>query len=177
MSIMPVDMSHFKHIEDVAVLKNKGVNDTQVAKQLGLTRVQVKQYYQDYKVALANDSDAHNRAMDLLNIMIDQYDTLIDDYYELLKKIRNEPFDDKYAGQENKALAMIGQLIKDRLNAVQQAGLLEAHEMGDEYAEMEEKANLLISILRSDLCDDCRSKVKDKLSIATNQVESVVVYD
>ncbi len=177
MSIMPVDMAHFEIIEKVAAMKNMSKTDTAVAKQLGLTRVQVKQYYQDYKTALANDSGAHERAMDLLNVMIEQYDMLIDDSYSLLTKIRAENFDDKYANQEAKVLALIGEFIAKRLKAVQDAGLLENSELGDEYADMEEKANILMSILRNDLCADCRIKVKDKFAVATNQVEAVVVYE
>lgn len=177
MSIMPVNMDHFATIEKVAELKHRGVSDTQIAKQLNLMRKEVISYYEDYKTLLRNDSDAHDRAMDLLNSMVVQYDELIAEYWTLVGKIRSETFDDKYAGQENKALAQIGDLIAKRLDAVQKAGLLEAGEIGSEYAEIEEKANLLISILRSDLCNDCRMRVKDKLAVATNQVEAVVVYD
>ena len=170
-------MNLFENIEKVAELKNQGVKDTQIGKILGLQRKEVIAYYEDYKTLLKNDSDAHDRAMDLLNVMVEQYDHLIGEYWSLIKKIRLETFDDKYAGQENKALSQIGDLIAKRLDAVQKAGLLEAGELGSEYADIEEKANLLISILRSDLCNDCRARVKDKLAVATNQVEAVVVYE
>lgn len=175
--VMPSNLPSFDDIEQVAKLKNKGITDTMVSKITGFQRKEVQALYGHYKEMLKGDTEARDRAMDLLNVMIEQYDQLIKEYWDLVEKIRNENFDDKYANQENKALAAIASLIKDRLSAVQQAGLLEAGEMGDEYAEIEEKANLLISILRSDLCDDCRKRVQRKLQVATNQVEAVVIYD
>lgn len=177
MTIIPANLDIFDTIEKVAKLKNKGVSDTAIGKQLGLQRKEVVNYYADYKTLLRNDSESHELAKDLLNVMIKQYDELIYDTHKLIEKIRGEQFDDKYANQEAKALGMIGDFIAKRLDLVQKAGLLEASDIGDEYAEMQEKTDLLIGILRSDLCTDCKMKVKDKLSIVTNKVESVVIYD
>lgn len=177
MSLVPANMDRFDMMERVAKFRMKGDSDTKVAKALGIPRKVVIELFDEYKLMLANDRDARDRAMDLLNLMVEQYDELISDSHKLLEKIQNETFDDKYANQEAKVLGLISDLIAKRLKAVQDAGLLEASDIGDEYAEIEEKANLLISILRNDLCEDCRNRVRDKLAVATNQVEAIIVED
>ena len=175
--VMPSNLPSFETMESVAELKNKGISDSQVAKQLKMQRKEVISIYETYKSLLVNDQEARDRAMDLLNVMVEQYDHLIAETHVVIDKLRNQMFDEKYAAQELKALTIIGDFIAKRLALVQQAGLLEASEIGDEYAEIEEKANILMGILRTDLCDDCRKKVKDKFAAATNQVEAIVVYD
>lgn len=174
--VKPSNLPSWDEIEKVASLKNKGWTDAAVAKSTGLLRKEVKSLYQHYRELLVNDGEARDRAIDMLNVMIEQYDVLIKEHWELISKIRNESFDDKWSAQEAKVMAQVGDLIAKRMDMVQKAGILEATEMGDEYAEIEEKANLLISILRSDLCNDCRKRVQHKLQVATNQVEAVVVY-
>lgn len=172
-----VDSERYEQMEKVAKLRMYGTNPTAVAKQLGLQRKVVIELYDDYKEILRRDGESQDRALDLLNLMIEQYDGLIEDTHKLLEKIRDQQFDDKYANQEAKALGLIGEFIAKRLDAVQKAGLLDNDALGDELADMEEKAALLIDILRNDLCDVCRRHVAEKLQKVTQKVEAVVVYD
>lgn len=175
--VKPSNLPSFEEMEKVARLKNRGINDAQVAKRLNLQRKEVISIYNHYKDILRGDQEARDRAMELLTVMVDQYDTLIAETYDVIERLQGSNFDEKYAGQEIKALGLVGDFIAKRLQMVQQAGLLEASEIGDEYAEIEDKANILMGILRHDLCDACRKKVKDKFAVVTGKVEAVQVFE
>lgn len=162
--------------EQIQKLKNQGVSDTAIGKQLGIPRKEVIALHKEWTEIITNDAQARDIALELLHNTMAHYDDLISEHYSALEKIRN-PFsgiqDDKYLNLELKALAQIGQLAATRLDMVQKAGLLENSELGDELADMEEKASILIDILRNDLCDVCRKHVASKLSRATGTVEVV----
>ena len=171
------DSERWLTIEKVAELKHKGWTDTAVAKHTGLKRVEVKELYSEYKEVLRNDEASQERARDQLNQMVAHYDTLIKKLYDLLDELEQEPFDERIAAQRNKNIATIAALEKDRLDAMQKAGILDAADVGDQLAEMEEQRDMVLNILRNDLCPTCRRTVMEKLTAITNQAEVVVVYD
>lgn len=161
--------------EKIQKYSNRGMTDTAIAKELGIKRKDVIELRREWTELLHDDAQARDIALELLHNMISHYDDLIAEHYKVLDKIRAMPFDDKYSNQELKALAQVGSLVAARLDAVQKAGLLENSELGDELADMEEKASILIDILRNDLCDVCRKHVASKLSRATGTIEVVSV--
>lgn len=174
--LVPVDSERFEIMEKVANLRMQGISDTAVAKQLNLKRKVVVELWEDYREALSKDSESRDRARDALHVMVEHYDRLIKRYYDLLADLQNEIFNHQVAGQINSALKQIGELEAKRLDAWQKAGLLDGTEMGNQMAEMEEKQQILISILRNDLCPECRLAVVEKLQKVTQVVEAVVVY-
>ena len=167
----------FEQMEQVANLRMQGISDTAIAKQLGTQRKVVIQLFSEYKELLSKDSEATNRARDTLNLMTEHYDRLIKRYYDLLDQLKDEMFNHQVAAQINSALKQIADLEAKRLDAWQKAGLLDGADLGDELAEMEEKQAILISILRDDLCPNCRQTVAQKLQKVTNTVEATVIYD
>lgn len=158
-------------MEKVAALTMEGLTPTAIAKQLGLKRVLVLELQEDYRVALANDLEARDIAKDHLHKMVKHYDYLISRFYALIRDIDSLSFSHQVAGQKTSALRSIADLEAKRLDALQKAGLLESSELGDELADMEEKKEILINILRNDLCRSCQSKVAEKLTKVTGQVE------
>lgn len=171
------DSDEYLRMEKIAELKHEGMNDTAIAKKLGMRRVDVIDLYKDYKAALRNDPEVQERAKDQLNQLIVHYDKLIRKTYELLHELENEPFDQHIAAQRNKNIALIADLEAKRLDMLQKAGILDAADLGDELAEMEEQRDMVLNILRDDLCPACRRTVMEKLSAITNKAEVVVVYD
>lgn len=177
MSLATFDSDRFDAMERVAVLRMKGHNDTVIAKELSIPRRMVKELFNEYKEVLARDVESRDRARDTLNLMTEHYDLLIKKSHEVLMDLDGENFSDKVAGAKMGVIKTIADMEARRLDAWQKAGLLDNSELGDELAEMEEKAAMLISILRNDLCPICRKTVADKLQQATNVVEAVIVYD
>jgi hypothetical protein len=177
MSIIPFDSDRRDTMEQVAILRMQGQTDNAIAKQLNIPRKEVKQLFNEYKDILVKDGESRDRAKDALNVMVEHYDVLIKESYGILDDLKNENFGHQIAAQMTAVLKNVADLEAKRLDAWQKAGLLDNSELGDELADMEEKAQLLIGILRNDLCVTCRKKVAQKLQGATNVVEAVVVYD
>lgn len=177
MSIVPVEGERFQTMEKAANLAMHGKSEFQIAKELGLRRVEVKSLLEDYRAALANDNQARDMARDHLNMMGKHYDNLIKKFYDLLDELNELSFTHNVAGQKNAALKAIAELEAKRLDAFQKAGLLDSADLGDELIEMEEKHEILVNILQDDLCPDCRMKVAHKLTQVTGKVQPIAEYD
>lgn len=177
MSIVPFDSDRFEMMEQVAVLRMQGHTDNAISKELNIPRKQVKELFTEYKDVLVKDSESRDRAKDALNVMVEHYDHLIKESYEILENLKQESFSHQIAAQMTAVLKNVADLEAKRLDAWQKAGLLDNSELGDELVEMEQKTQMLIGILRNDLCNNCRKVVAEKLQRATNVVEAVVVYD
>lgn len=177
MTIVPVDSDRFNAMEEVADLSFKGYNATQISKQLKIPRKQVMELQEDYRIALSQDGEARDMARDYLNQMVKHYDSLIKKFYELIDDIDILDFNHQVAGQKNATLKSIAELEAKRLDALQKAGLLDSAELGDEMAKLEEDHQVLISILREDLCHECAPKVAQKLQKVTGQVEEINISD
>jgi hypothetical protein len=177
MSLVTFDGDRFDKMEQVAVLRMQGQTDTAIAKKLEIPRKMVKELFNEYKDVLVQDTESRDRAKDALNVMVEHYDHLIKESYEILNDLKGENFSHQVAAQMTAVVKNVADLEAKRLDAWQKAGLLDNSELGDELAEMEEKAQMLINILRNDLCPNCRKTVAEKLQKATNVVEAIVVYD
>lgn len=172
-----IESDHFTQMEKVAELRVEGYSDTQVAKRLGLKRTVVIELYDEWKRLLQNNSQAKDAAADYLNQMVVHYDRLINESYRLLEDLKSEQFTHQISAQINATLKNISDYESRRVDALQKAGVLDAHDLGDELAEREEREAMLIGILRDDLCPHCRQTVARKLQQVTNTVEATVVYD
>lgn len=171
------DSERWTTIEEVARLKHRGLTDTAIAKQLGLTRVETQNLYNEYKDILSNDQESRDRARDQLNLMVAHYDILIKKLYDLLDELDQENFTHQIGGQKVSAIKQIGDLEAKRLEAMQKAGILDASDLGDELALMEEQRDMVLDILRNDLCPVCRKNVMEKLGVISRQAEVVVQYE
>jgi hypothetical protein len=173
MSIIPAESERFSQMEKVAELTMYGRSATSISKELDIPRKTVLTLQEDYRTALANDTDARDMARDYLHQMAKHYDKLIEKFYDLIDDIDILSFNHQVAAQKNAALKAIAELDAKRLDAYQKAGLLDSAELGDELAEMEEKQSILIDILRSDLCPDCQKAIAYKLSQVTGKAETI----
>ena len=169
------DGDRFEQMERVASLRLTGKSDTAVAKELGLQRKVVIELFAEYRESLSRDGLARDLARDHLNQMVVHYDKLIEESYKLLSSLKSMAFDEKVSAQINATLKNISDYESRRVDALQKAGLLDASDLGDELAEMEEKQQILINILRNDLCVNCRPNVMNKLRRVTGQVEEIKV--
>lgn len=168
-----VDGDRFKDMESVADLTMKGYTATEIAKQLDIKRKDVLTLQADYREVLSKDTEARDMARDHLNQMVKHYDRLIKKFYDLIDDIDGLSFSHQVAAQKNAAIKAIAELEAKRLDALQKAGLLESSELGDELADMEEKQELLINILRNDLCPECKAKVAYELSHISGRAEII----
>lgn len=172
-----IDSDAAQVILDVAELAAKGYKPMAISKELSLPFAAVKKAIEQWEEILRNDIESRDAARDYLNRMVDSYDDLLKKSHDNLDNLNSMEFDEKISAQINATLKNIAEFQAKRVDALQKAGLLDAHELGDELAEREEREAQLIQILRDDLCDDCRMTVATKLQSLTNQVEVVQVFD
>jgi hypothetical protein len=172
MSVEIYEAEPYRQMEDVAKAIMKGHSELKVARDLGIKVTEVKALWGNYKDLLHN-SLAVDAARDQLNVMVEQYNDLISKLYGNLDDLEGLNYDDKISAQINTTTRNIGDLLAKRVDLLQKAGILEGADMGAEVAAMEEKQEILIDILRNDLCEKCQATVARRLKEVTGQVESV----
>jgi len=173
MTIVPVESGRFELMEKVVDLWSESKTELQIARELGIQRKVVLELLGDYRAALATDPMARDMARDHLAKLITHYDKLIRKFYSLVRDLEDINFNHQVAGQINAALKAIAELEARRLDLIQKAGLLESGDLGDELAAMEEKQDIVMDILRNDLCTDCKQKVAYKLSQISGKAEVI----
>lgn len=173
MSVVSVESNRFENMERVAEMTMQGLSATAISKQTGIARKEVILLQEDYRVALSNDSEARDMARDHLNMMVKHFDGLIKRFYDLVDEIDTLDFGHQVAAQKNAALKAIGELEAKRVDALQKAGLLESAELGDELAEAEEKRDILVNIIKEEVCPACRIKIGQSIARVSGQVDTV----
>jgi len=159
-------------MEKVATRLMKGKSELSIARDLGIKRVEVIRYANLWREKLQNDAEATDTARDYLNQMVEHYARLINESYKILEDLNAMSFDEKVAAQKNATLKNISEYEKVRVDFLQKAGLLDGSNMGDQMAEMERKHQIIVNILKSDLCPICKPNVMAKLRAVTGKVEA-----
>lgn len=171
-----IDSDAFDHIKDVADLYVKGVTSPYtIARRLGIKAVEAKAAIAQWQEIINHDAESRDLARDHLNAMVHRYDVLIQEANDNLDNLKALVFNEKVSAQINTTLKSIGDFDKVRVDLLRQSGLLDAHELGDELAEREAHEEMILKILREDLCDRCTSVVREKISYLTGQAESTIV--
>lgn len=171
MSLMPVDTPRYEEMQQVVELYVQNVNPTQIAKRLGLRRVDVLNHIEEWSQSARGMEVMKERVETLISSMDEHYSQLIRKAYEIVEEVDSiDRSSDKETmtrsqmlSQKKGALDLIAKLEKDRIDILQKSGLLEIDSLGDELAEMEEQKQIILEILEYDLCGDCKPKVMQKI--------------
>lgn len=170
-----IDSDAFKFMEDVAKLHLRNRTPYQIAREMGCKVVEAKAAIAQWEMVVRNDMDAKDAAKDHLNAMVKRYELLMREAQDNLDNLKDMAFDEKVSAQINATLKSIADFDAKRVDLLQKAGLLDAHDLGDELAEREDREAKILNILRNDLCDNCKHHVRDKLSALSGVVEGEVV--
>jgi uncharacterized protein Yka (UPF0111/DUF47 family) len=175
------DSIYYERMDTVAKMSLQGDSVAEIARELGVTRKVAVDIQNEWKQSIVVSNETRDRALDALNVMDEHYNKLIKDSYKALEQIED---DIQLSGvtpqriqQKLNGIKLVADLEAKRLDALQKAGLLDAAEMGDHVADMEEKVAIMVNILRNDLCPECKRTVAQKLQQVTQQVEAIVVRD
>lgn len=186
MSLSVIDADAFHNMEEIIKRHLKGHSDLKIARDMGIKMVEVSKNVSMWREIVQKDMESRDAARDHLNEMVARFEGLIAVLSQNLDDLRDYDYEsgsrtaskfEAISGQINTTVRNIADLDAKRVDLLQKAGLLDNAEMGDELAERERREEILIDILRNDLCPDCKMKVARKLQQITNQVEAVVVYD
>lgn len=177
MSVSVYEGDAFIQMEKVAEIMLKGHSEFKAARDLGIKVVEARALWSAYKERLDNDSMARDAARDHLNLMIKQFDDLLVELNDNLTNLKTLSYDEKISAQIVSTTRTIGDLQAKRVDLLQKAGLLDAHDLGDELAEREKQEAILVDILRNDLCPACQQVVAKKLQAVTGEVEVIQVEE
>lgn len=182
MSLILDEQPRYEEMQKVVELYVKNVNPTKIANELGIRRVDVLAHIKEWKDSAVGLSVMKERVEELITSMDEHYGMLIRKAYEIIDEVDELRSSDKETmtrsqmlSQKKGALDLIAKLEKDRIDILQKSGLLEAADLGDELAEMEEQKALLMQILDEELCQHCRPKILGRLANANKTM--VVVSD
>jgi hypothetical protein len=156
----------------VAGMYHKGnTNPTVIARELGMKRAEVLTFIEEWKDIAKNDVNIREQAAETLQGSLQHYDMLIKEGWNLLQQ------SDDAGDLKNKATVIkaIADMSSKKVEMLQKAGLYDDASLGDELAEMEEKQQILVGILREVTadCERCKFEVARRLTKVTGKVESV----
>jgi hypothetical protein len=163
-------------------------NPTQIAKELKIPRARVTEAIEVWKQSTAGSQFLQERVEELLTLTDEHYSKLIregwaviEDIDDVIQSGSDSPKDglSSLLGQKTNALDKIANWEAKRIDMLQKAGLLEAADLGDQFAEQEELQQQLLAILRevSYECDNCRIEVSNRIAQAMGQAEPIVVHE
>lgn len=176
MTLSVIESDAFHQMEEIWNLHLKeNLSEYAIARKLGIKVIEARNAIQQFQEIIRNDMDATDAARDHLNAMVKRYEYLMAEATKNLTDLKALAFDERVSAQINATLKNIADFDAKRVDALQKAGLLDAADVGDEVARMEERHEMIIGILKNDLCEDCRLKVRDKMSILTGQTHGNVI--
>lgn len=184
MSLMPVEQPRYEEMNKVIELFIKNKGPYAIAKELGIRKVDVDAHIENWKMVAKESLEMKDRVSDLMVTFDEHYSVLIQKAYEIVDEVDKLAQSDKETmtrsqmlSQKKGALDLIAKLEKDRIDILQKSGLLEAADMGDELAQMEEEKQIILHILQHDLCNNCKPSVMAKIGkmLSDNAKGSVVI--
>jgi hypothetical protein len=151
----------------------KGDNPTAIAKQTGMRRADVLGYIEEYKEIARNDEEVKGRAREALRSADEHINMIIARSWETVEQA------DKADDIRTKAgiLKNLADIEGKRVEMLQKAGMYDDAALGDELADMEQKQEMLIKILREVTadCEHCKYEVAKRLSRITDKAEPIII--
>lgn len=178
MSLLEVDEPRYAEMQKVVELYVENVNPTEIARTLGIRRVDVLAHIDEFRKSAVNMEVMKDRVEELIASMDTHFSVLIRKAYEVIAEVDTPREQGKketmtrsqMLSQKMNAIKTIADLESKRIDILQKSGLLEAADMGDQLAEMEEEMERVMDLLDSVLCDSCRTKVMGTLAEQNNSV-------
>lgn len=165
-------LDRYEQMNAVAERYIKGEKIAQIVRATGLKRAEVLNYVDEYREIARNDDETKSRAREALHSADQHFSMLIETSWNII----DTESDNKV---RNVAIKNVADFEKARVDMLQKAGLYDDAALGDEIAEMEEKQQMLIAILKEVTadCDKCKFEVARRLSKVTGKAEPVVVSE
>lgn len=169
-------LDHIEEVNRVASEYIKGLNETEISKELDIPKARVSSLLREWKTMASNSEAVRARAREALAGADQHYSKLIKQAYEVI----DEANQSAALGAKNQAIKLILDIESRRIEMLQKAGLLENKELADQLLETERKQELLMKILMevSGTCSKCKPEVLRRLSeVSGEDGEAVVIYE
>lgn len=169
-------LTHIEEVNAVATEYIKGLNETEISRELDIPKARVSSLLREWKQMASNSEAVRSRAREALSAADTHYSKLIRQAYEVI----DEATANSNLGAKTSAIKLILDIESKRIDMLQKAGLLENKELADQLMETERKQELLMTILKevSGQCSVCKPKVLSRLAEVSGPTgEAVVIHE
>jgi hypothetical protein len=165
-------IDHLDEMNTVVESYLKGVEPTQISKELNMQRTKVVEYINEWKALASDNSIIRSRAKEALAGADLHYNKLITKAYEVIEDATTTA----NLGAKTAGIKLVMDIEKTRIDMLQKAGLLENKELAEEMIEIERKQDILKNILRDIATDypEIRDKIMNKLSEVSAKEQEVM---
>lgn len=163
----------FDRMNKVIEATLKGINASQISKELSIPRAQVLSLIDEWKSIVHNDSNIRERAREALAGADQHYAMVINKAWETVEQADAN----QQLSVKAQALKLIADIESKRMDMLNKAGVLEDNDLANQILETERKQKVLVDILRdvTSNCDKCKQEVAKRISEVTNKVEAIRV--
>ena len=169
-------VKHLDQVNNVVEEYLKGNDPTQISKDLAIPRQRVVAYIDEWKISASNNAAIRARAKEALSGADAHYSKLISKSYEVM----DEASLTNNLSAKTAAIKLVMDIESKRIDMLQKAGLLENKELADEMVEIENRQEILVSILK-DIASEypqVRDEIMRRLSSFAKDNEVItVVHD
>ena len=173
---MSTEQDLVNHLDQVNLVVGeylKGSDATKISKELSIPRQRVVSYLNEWKEMAADNAAIRARAKEALVVADTHYSKLIEKAYEVI----DEATMSANLNAKSGAIKLVMDLESRRIDMLQKAGLLENKELAEEMVEIENRQEILITILKDIAAEhpEIRDKIMSRLSSAMKQDETITV--
>lgn len=169
-------LTHLEEVNAVATEYIKGMNETEISRELDIPKARVSSLLREWKQMASNSEAVRSRAREALAAADQHYGKLIKQTYEVID-------DSNVNGNQSTKLSAI-KLVLDienkRIEMLQKAGLLENKELAEQLLETERKQELIMGILKDIAAKhpQIKNEILTRLSEVSGPTgEAVVIYE
>lgn len=164
-------IEHLEEVNRVASEYLKGMNETEISRELDIPRPRVVKYLEEWKGFASNSEAIRSRAREALAGADLHYNKLIKQIYDTIDDADVERGTGGLSANQAltlrmQALKMTADLEARRIDMLQRAGLLENQELADKLIEQEKQQAAIMKIITDVVgaCPVCKPKVLQRMS-------------
>lgn len=169
-------LDHLEEVNRVATEYIKGLNETEISKELDIPKARVSSLLREWKQMASNSEAVRSRAREALASADVHYNKLIKQTYEVI----DEATLNSNLSAKTAAIKLVLDIETRRIDMLQKAGLLENKELAEQLLETERKQELIMDILKDIAANHphIRNEIMQRLTeISGPTGEAVVIYD
>jgi sugar-specific transcriptional regulator TrmB len=162
-------VKHLDLVNSVATEYLKGLDASQISRQLDIPRPKVMSLLNDWRAMAANNQAIHARAKEALAGADQHFSSLIKKSYEVIDVADQN----SNLGAKTQAIKLIADIESKRLEMLQKAGLLDNKEIAEQIIEMERKQDVLMKILKE--VASKHPEVREEIMRRLSEVQTEVI--
>lgn len=169
-------IEHLEEVNRVAAEYIKGLNETEISRELDIPRARVSSLLREWKTMASNSEAVRARAREALAAADTHYSKLIKQSYEVIE----EATTNGNLGAKTNAIKLVMDIESKRIDMLQKAGLLENKELAEQLLETERKQELIMGILKDVAAKhpQIRNEIMLRLSEVSGPTgEAVVIHE